>query len=142
MLLCSPVCLLGYHILSPCTDKEAIILLSFIPMVKLFTRAACFVQGVDLQLGISLVPSVLTCQKNEYTSLFSCPSPGHAEQIISRMVFVWPSISWLYSLHVKGITKSQTWLDRPFCPHCQVYPNLGWTHLPSPKATRQVSTLG
>lgn len=47
VLLCNPVCLLGYRILSPCTDKEAIFFLSFIPVVKLFTRAACFVQGDD-----------------------------------------------------------------------------------------------
>lgn len=62
-LLCSPVCLLRYCIFPPCTDKEAISSLSFILRVKLLTRTDWFVQGDDLQLEISLVPSVLMYQK-------------------------------------------------------------------------------
>lgn len=85
VLLCSPVCLLGYHILSPCTDKEAIILLSFIPMVKLFTRAACFVQeGLTCNWGFLLFPLSSHVKKmsiHRYTAAFpqamqSRSSPG------------------------------------------------------------------
>lgn len=44
-------------------------------------------QRDDLQLGISLLPSVLTYQKNEFMLVGSFPSSGHTDKVTSKRCF-------------------------------------------------------